>query len=471
MMVNNMTKQDEIEAKFGGPEDLLMNPVLSGLMFEGKYYNQLGNGFTDRLCLVGHSNLQLHDLYTPTDMGLALSALGENTDSPMVRGLLEAYYSGSRDISIWTAAPSNEYVEDLSLRLESGSGRGTTAWADLGIADLYDQVNTLRNSRGAPNLTAPNEAEWDAYNFYERYAKRLEVAYEFLLGYDTIDTITPLHAPFYGAGDVDFLVPLAQHCRDAHTATGAVRIGIIGTAYDSVTEDIVVAMTTDSRLDSFNIEQEMFSSSEVYPGGQSGNSGKYVMVVAGNALFSFPEITVTHSGPVNAAVAGGMGRLPLNRGITHERLACVATVSGQDFNRDQVKRMCDAKLNPLIKTTRSRRGQLYTCVIATDNTLGKDGTDYWTGVTVRLVQHCLGDIRAIGNRSIGTIEFDELKHDVAGYLLSLAKDDLIRDFQLNITRRSFTVDPNRTVAVEVALRPYFGTRAIYFTAEVGNGNR
>lgn len=262
-----------------------------------------------------------------------------------------------------------------------------------------------------------------------------------------------LDAPIFGAGDVDFLNPLADFCSESFDITGSVKIGIIGTELATVTPDMVTEMATDERLSEMD------------------RRGKFIVPVIGSGVFNLREIpTVYVSSPI-ASLGGLISHQYWDRGITFSRVPNMVTLSFKDFTKGEVETLCNAKLNPLIRSTRSKRGRAGETVIASDNTLGEDGSDFWSLNQVRLIMHCIEQLRVIGNRSMDAIAFGQFKRDVEMFMAKLVADDIIRGFTLNIER----VGPNEenaftsTAEVDVSVKPFFGIRDISFTTRVGPG--
>lgn len=398
-------------------ENLLSRPTVSGAMFESPDYTNMGVGFTDRVFLIGHADgLALGDPYQVGSMKEAVKALGANPDTPLLRGLLETYYSGARDIWIIAAAPLSEYVEDLEERLE------------------------------------PNP-EWDGQNFYERYYDRLQFTYDLLASFEAPQYVVPMHAPVFRCGGVDFVTQLADHCALSFENTQTVRIGVIGSNVEAWTEEIVTELVEDPRWSTM------------------GGSGKFVMTVLGTGLYNIQEMVTTHQGPLNTSVAAMAAQQPLNVGMTHQRLSTVITTNFADLTPSQLERICNAKLNPVVRSIRGKRGRAFEVRLLTDNMLAANGSDFWSLAQVKLVMIVIEEIQRMGKRYLGTVGYPMFKDEVNQYMLDLATQNVIRNYSLDFTR----VQPeetqrfSETVEIDVALQPYFGVRTITFQASVGPG--
>jgi hypothetical protein len=397
-------------------ENLLTRPTVSGVMLESPDYTNMGVGFTDRVFVLGHADgLPIGDYYQVSSMKETVKALGQDTDVPLLRGLLETYYAGARDLWIVPVAPMSEYVDDLDDRLVANP-------------------------------------EWGGQNFYERYYDRLQVAYDLLAAYEAPQWVVPMHAPLYGT-DVDFVTQLADHCALAFEQTGNVRIGVIGTNVEEWTDEKVDDLVDDPRW-AF----------------ENGN-GKFVLPVIGSGLFNIQEMVTTHQGSLNTVVASMAAQQPLNVGATYQPLSQVITTNFADFTHAQIEKICNAKLNPIVRSIRGKRGQAFEVRLLTDNMLAANGSDYWSLAQVKLVMHVVEEIRRLGKRHLGTVGFPIFKDEVNQYLLDLATHNAIRNYTVDFVRDqpTETMRFSETVTVELSIQPYFGVRTIYFQASVGPG--
>lgn len=404
---------------------ILDAPRLYGVMVESTNYRTLGTGLTDRLFLLGHADgLALNEPYQVNNMQEAVNLLGANQDSPLIRAMLEAYNMGARDIWLMAAAPESEYVP----------------------FDPLDQTDRF-----------VARTEWDGLNFYEKYFQRLEDTYEQLRQYDYPEIVVPVEAPFFFStplladppASIDFLGQLINHCADAYQEVGVPRIGVIGTRLGNFSDATIQDMINDTRLDI-----------------DYGSAGKFVMIAAGEAVFSMPQISVSHVAPVATAVAALIAKSPVDVGPTHKLLTNVQAPYGRQLTKDEIAALSARKVNHITRTARGKRGMTYQSMLATDNTMASDGSDFWSIVQMRLVSKVLQEIRSLGYRMLGTIGFLQFRAEVSDFLTSLVVSDQIRDFDLMIERDN--VDMYKAV-VDVTLLPFFGVREIFFSAVVGPG--
>lgn len=397
-------------------ENLLSPPKLYGDMFESADYRVLGIGDTHRVYLIGHSDhLPLNDPYQVVSMKDAVIKLGLDPADPLLRALLEAYYSGARDIWLVAAAPYDEYVEELSERSASNG-------------------------------------DWGGLNFYEQYYNRLEDTYAMLVTEDLPQFVVPFDAPFYGAGEVDFVTQLANHCKDSFVTTGAVRLGIMGADITELNEGVIEAIEADTRLMNYDVE------------------GKFILTVLGRAVYNIAEMVTTHQGSITTAVAGMVSQAPINRAVSFIPIPQVINLSHQTPKANWVERLSAMKVNAASMTQLGKRGRSFQTIMLTDNTLATNGSDYWSLCQLRLVMVVIDRLRIMGKRYLGTIGYIRFQEEVNTYLLELMSKNIIRDFQVEFDRvandgGAFT----ETVNIALALKPYFGIRIISFTAAVGPG--
>lgn len=396
---------------------LLSPPNIRGSVRVSPLYSPLGQGLTDRIFLLGHADgLELNDPYQVRKVQDAINLLQANPDSPLLRALLEAYYAGARDIYLVAAAPMNEYIADTALRNETL---------------IYPSYSAAYTGAG--------------YTFYNLYNQRLAVTYQLLTQWDVVDIVVPVEASFYGTDAVDMLTPLVQHCADSFTATGRVRMGILGSHGDLVTEAID-EMVADTRLET------------------QGSSGKFVSIIAGDVTFNFPELEVAHRTTAATVAAGLLATQDLNRGLTYLRLPNVISPTYANPSKAQIRSLAEAKINPVIRNTGGRRRSAFETVVATDNTVARDGSDFWSMVQLRLSSRVIASLQDIASRYIGSIKFNLFKEECQKYLASLSTQGVLRGFSVNITRSEINY---YKIIVDVYLKPYFGVREIYFNVEVG----
>lgn len=390
---------------------LLSSPSLAGTMTESSLYQVMATGLTDAVLLLGHADAKvMYEPYQVYDPKKAVEFLNSDSNSPLLRAFLELYNAGVKDIWLMAVAPMSEY-EDV-------------------IAD---------------RLTV--QAAFGGKTFYQKYYDRLATAYSVLTSYELAEIVVPVEAVYYDAGGVDFLTQLISFCSSYFSTTGSVCLGVLGTRISAFSDASVTAMANDSRLASL------------------GSDGKFVMVVVGEGVISNPQMSTTYIASLATKIAALMSITSLDRSVAGIPLQGVSTIVGNDLNQTQLEKLSQAKLNVVGRTTRGRRGYAFQVRLLTDNTLGQDGSDYWSMTQMHLVANVLNQIRDYGYAYIGTTYFEKFKDTVYHYLNGLVSEDIIKDFSLNIT----STENNQSASVMVSLLPIFGLRQITFSIEVGPG--
>lgn len=419
------------------PSATLDPPRLYGIMRDSTIYNMMGFGTTDRLFLIGHADgLTLNDPKQVVNMQEAINMLGANSESPLLRALLEAYNSGARDIWLVAAAPMNEYYPNLEDRF------------------------------------IPRE-EFGGLNFYERYSERLDTTYRFLFEWDYPEIVIPLEAPFYDAGGVDFLTPLAFFCAYSFEVTGSPKIGIMGTRIQEWTVQDLETMAQDPRI--ANLSDNVAAYGESFIVDNYGNTAnlsdpaaanKFILLVEGEVTMTTPQMDNSYVTSAANVIASVLTTQPLDRGLVFKTLPNVVAPIGRDLTKEEIQMLSRAKINPLIRTQMGKRSIPYQTILASDNTLAQDGSDFWAITQMRLITKVMQGIKALGNKHIGSIGFPMFKSQVQDYLMALAKADVIRGFDFSAERD--LVDLGK-VLVNISLKPYISIREIYFAVEVGLG--
>lgn len=380
-------------------------PKLTASMHESSLYRRMGAGLTDRIFLLAHdSSLPLNDPYPVSSMHEAVRALDGNTQSPLLLSLMEAYYSGARDIWLVAAAPLEEYEPDL-------------------------------DERGPA--------------YYETYRDRLNATYDVIKYFDAAQIVVPVDAPFNST--VDFLGPLVNYCVEAFTLSGNIHLGVMGTR-GTIDDATVDAMINDPRL---GFDEEGIA--------VLGQAGKFVSVFVGDGTYHLKELPLNHTSSVAVGVAAVMSQLPLDRGMTYRKINNIINTSG-DIAQANIEKLAAARLNPVSRNLRGRRGNPFEVIAFTDNTLAWDGSDFWSLVQTRLAAVVSHEVRAMGQRRLGTIGYDIFRDEVETYLAALVTDGVIRGYDLFVRRD--LVDKGR-VLVDIDLEPYFGLRRIHVSNKVG----
>lgn len=404
----------------------------------------MGFGDTARILLIGHADgLGVNDPYQVNDMQEAINLLRADSTSPLLRGLLEVYNAGARDIWLVAAAPMEEYVSNIDERLDLTQD---AYLVDGGSPSSYDQIDIQFDI----DAEYPDTLLVDCSTFYEKYHQRLTATYAMLVDYDFAEIIVPLEASFGHVGDVDFATQLINFCQSYMDATNTTPLAVLGTRRPS----------TESIADSVN---HMISNAATI---SSSPANKFVTVVIGEGAVSLPQLSFTHKSSVAAQVAANMATTTLSRGMSYSPLTNIVNLDIYDYTQAQLDGMVSAKLNPAIRTYKAKRGAPFQTVLLSDNTLATDGSDFWSLSQMRVVARCSNTIRSFGHAWIGSTDYVGFKQAVYDYMSSLLRSNTIKNFTLNIDRDLNDVNK---VIVDVSITPFYGIRQIYFTVEVGSG--
>ena len=205
---------------------------------------------TNSILLIGHSDaLDTNAPMRISSIQEAIDLLKADFNSPLLRGIFDAYACGARDIYICSAAPMKEYV-----------------------AITGDRLNVM-----------PTHSYEDAtpvlMNFYQKYYDRLTKTYASLERYDNIDIIVPLEASIIGTGDVDFVTQLAIHCQNFHDETGAIMLGVIGSRSDGINSGDIETFEADNN---FTDKYTMYNPDNSI----AGDMGKFVIPIYGEIIIN-----------------------------------------------------------------------------------------------------------------------------------------------------------------------------------------
>lgn len=413
---------------------LLAQPTLSGIIRETASYNNMSIGQTRSILLIGHSDTNFQNTpYQVGSMNDAINWLKADDSSPLLRGLLEAYNNGCRDIWLFSAAPMSEYVSDISDR------------------------NTEKVSLG--NKT-----------FYEKYYERLTVAYDLLSQYDLFDIVVPIETTFCQSDGIDFTTPLSQFCNDIFTKTSKFVMSVMGTRAIAYTQGLIDEMSSKvSILTELDAPIQDEWDLDLYVEDPRidffGEKGKNIMVVVGEGIVISRQMSRTYSANYAVQAASLLATTPLDRSIFGITFPNVAGFAGFELNQAQITQLTESKLNPVLKTQRGKRGQSFQTFLVSDNSLAETGSDFWSINQVRLVAFCVNTIKSYGEAYIGTIAKDSFKQVVYDFFNMLRANGQIKDYTLSV---KFTNNIGRA-EISVGLTPIFGIRNVYFTVETGPG--
>jgi hypothetical protein len=356
----------------------------------GEYQN-MSLSETNSILLIGHTDaIEPFSIHRIVSMNDAVNKLRADFESPLLRGVFDAYSSGGRNIYIMSAGKMSEYIKEVERR-------NLKVFAD--------------------DFATPNEFG-NTYSFYELYSLKLDVCYNILKDYEFIDIIVPLEASMVDADNVNFVSQLALHCNEVQKNTGEVQIGIIGSR--SITG-------TSSNVDSLSEKDFEIYSDVAADGAINADAGKYIILIYGEAVFSYNQLQRTYSGSVAAAYAGALASTRVDYGLTRKKMPAALSVYGNGLTTSQIKILTDKKINCLVNGNRSRRNVPFDVLISGDLTQSIS-ENYSDASNVRLVAMIIAEIQSFGSNAIGKFSHDRLIRNVDALLNILKSSDIIRDY-------------------------------------------
>jgi hypothetical protein len=385
---------------------------------------------TNSILLLGHADgLEVNTLVRITSIQDAINLLNADFNSPLLRGVFDAYAAGARDIYICPVAPMREYVEDVAKRL--------------------DNLPTYAYSDATPIIM----------NFYQRYYDRLEETYSIIKDHDYIDMVVPLEASIINTGSVDFITQLALYCQDFHNQTGSIQLGIIGSrSFGTNLSDI----DTFEENSIFTQKYTMFD----FDNSIRGDMGRFVIPVYGEIIINHNFLTISYTSSAVASYAGLMSQNPVNQSLIRKRIPSALGLSGVDLNQIQLDRLDALGINTIIKNNRSRRGNSYQICTTNDYTLANSESVFYKAPQIRLVSMITNEIKSLGNNSVSKFSLQKLVADVKATLQFLKTNSIIRDYKMEAYSDSVV---KGKVYFDINLTSTVGLRKISFSISSGQG--
>jgi hypothetical protein len=385
---------------------------------------------TNSILLIGHADgLEINSLTRITSIQDAINLLNADFNSPLLRGVFDAYASGARDIYICPAAPMKEYIDDVNKRLE-----------DLPLYAYEDATPVLMN-------------------FYERYYDRLEKTYSTIKDHDYIDIIVPLETSIINTGSTNFITQLAMYCQDFHDQSGSIQIGIIGSRNYG---------TSSSDIDIFEEDPIFQNKYTMYDpsGGIVGDMGRFIMAVYGEIVVNHDFLTISYTSSASAAVAGLVSQNPINQSLIRKKLPTAYGLSGVSLKQSEIDRLDNLGINTIVRSNRSRRGNAYEIYITNDYTMGSVDSSFYKIPQMRLISMVTKEIVSMGNNSISKFSLQTLVSDVKYMLEFLKNNSIIRDYKMEAYSDSKV---KGKAYFDISLVSTLGLRKIAFSIASGQG--
>lgn len=394
--------------KSASPIVTASQPFISGTGNVSPIFRPLQPFATNSTLLIGHadsSTLQLNQLKRIYSIQDAIDTFNGDTKSPLLRAVIDCYSAGCDDIYVMISAPMSEYVDDFS------------------------RLNTVM-----PSFVSTQDATPSSLTFYQKYYERLNDTYEIAKNFDFIDIVVPVSTSFIRANNVNFVRQLADFCKTFYIESSTMVYGIIGSRTNGANAADVETMSAPAFYESLLKDSNGENPADVDVDGNILDSGKHIMLVYGEAVFTYPNMGLTYTSNVAAAVAGQLSNWPVYLGLNRKVLKGAYSSFGIELNSLQVARLHNSKVNCLIKSNRSRRALPYQVLISDDKTLAKNGSSFANIPQVRLVAMVMNEILSIVQSNTGKFAYDTIKEKTRGMFEALknSSPSIVRDYRFEM---------------------------------------
>ena len=344
---------------------------------------------TNNVLLIGHTDaIEPYGIQKISSIQEGVNLLRADINSPLLRGMFDAYSCGARDIYLMSAGYMNEYVENISER----------------NTPIYiDSVN-------------------DTFTFYQLYYNNLSVCYNLIEQYDFIDFVVPLEASMINTGTVNFARQLAGFCNKIQENTGEVTIGVLGSRNKGViSTDVAELLEKDFQIES-KIDQNGYIIKD---------TGKHLVLVYGEVIFAHKQLQTSYSSSVAAAMAGMLASSQVNFGISNQKISSALSGYGVDLTTNQIKSLNQKGINCVTRGSRSRRfAGPYDVYLSGDFTKSIS-ENFKDSSNVRLAAMIISEVQAISKNAIGKFGYSKIQNKVEALLDFLAKNDIIRSYTVD----------------------------------------
>jgi hypothetical protein len=352
-------------------------------------YNSINQFDTNNILLIGHTDaIEPYGIQKISSIQEGVDLLRADVNSPLLRGMFDAYSCGARDIYIMSAGYMNQYVDNV---------------AERNVPIFKDTVN-------------------DTFTFYEMYYNSLAICYNLIEQYDFIDFVVPLEASMINTGTVNFAKQLANFCNKIQENTGEVTIGILGSKNQGVnSEDVTELINKD-----FDIQSIVDGNGFI-----TKDTGKHLVLVYGEAVFAHKQLQVSYSSSLAAATAGLLSSTQVNFGISNQRIPAALSGFGVELTTAQVKSLNDVGINSITKGSRSRRfAGPYDVYLSGDFTQSIS-ENFKDSSNVRLAAMIISEVQAISKNAIGKFGYSKITDKVEALLNFLKINDIVRNYSLD----------------------------------------
>lgn len=352
-------------------------------------YREMSQFETNNILLIGHTDaIEPYGIQKIKSVQEAIDILRADFNSPLLRGVFDAYSCGARDIYIMSAGYMSEYVENV---------------ADRNAKIFKDSFNKT-------------------FSFYEAYYGRLAECYTLIEQYEFIDIIVPLETSIINTGQVNFVKQLSLACGRIQNNTGEVTIGIVGSRNQGMSSSDI---------------QSLISANYEIPSVVDGNGyitkdyGKHIIMIYGEAVFSHKQLQRTYTSSVAAAVAGMLSSTQVNIGLSKQRIPSALSIHGNEPKVNEVKALEAKGINSIVRGGRSRRFVGPYDIYLTGDLTQSISENFKDASNVRLAAMLIGEVQSIGNNGIGKFNYNKVISKVESLLVYLKQLDIVRDYSLD----------------------------------------
>lgn len=391
-------------------------------------YKQLSRTNHGTLLLIGHADgVALNEPFRLRTIQHAIDTLGADFNSPLLKGILNAYAAGATDIVACAAAPMSEYVDDFNYRLQSGN--------------VFDYQGSLTSK-----------------NFYERYYERLEDTYDAIGSLDFIDVIVPLQASIIRTDTYDFITQLAEYCYNFNNNTGFVQMGVIGSRTNGFSSSDVDLIEQSSVLKD--------KLTTYYGGAVSSDIGRFVVPIYGECLYSHPQVRYTYVDSVAASYAGMLVSNGLGSSLIKKRIPGAVSVFGSDLTHSEYSRLDDIGINTIYRGKKTKRNIDFEVYVTNDYTLARSSSTLYKAQQMRLMARLINEVKVYASQAIGRLSYDSASEKVKRMLDGLVIDGAINDYSFNVTADTLNLG---NLLFDIEVLSSLGLKKIDFSLSAGPG--
>ena len=358
--------------------------------------------------MIGHADsntLGINEIKRINSLQEAVDVFSANRNCPLLRAVFDCHAAGCTDIYVMISAPMLEYVEDQT-----------------------------QTNQTMPHLLSSKSATPTNLNFYQKYYERLEVTYSLAKIFDFIDIVVPVGVSFIRNSGVKFVRQLADFCSQMYVDSSSMTIGVIGSRTIGINSEDITAISNPAFMQNILKDENGRDPDYLDLDGNILDIGRHVMLFYGEAVFSYPQLSMNYTNSVSAAVAGQLSNWPVYQGMNRQILKGAYAILGSTISSIDAIKLDNNKINTLIKSNRSRRGVPFQVLVSNDRTLAKDGSAFANIPQVRLAAMVINQAIALADSAIGKFSYDIIKENMTAMfdMLKFSQPSIIRDYRFEM---------------------------------------